>query len=571
MQLNQPGDNRATSNRLQQLISEMGTGFKEAARITPEDRRQNLRWIRQHEQKAEAPRAHYTASQQPILDLLRQVKTAGQNPVVNNIPGVQPLDDYNLLVRGNSGLNVGGVTEFDLSEFRNLDDPVVKEHLSRTAQKYRQRIGNTPTAQKVGYAAGTMANDFINNSSRSVWWLINAPQAIADITSEVAVNTANPSFFGDEELADLDKAVNDGLLRYRPVVEPNPDFSAPPGSREAEREARANPENYIPGSPGVNYNKGSRTWSRRRYNPNVINVASMLPAALAVNAGIGLLGRREGYAATVPSDDDERKSSNLIAEMGSRYLLGREGRLLDQEDFLLERPDVSAKEYSQYKGYLRDRDIDLNPFDDGKVNFGGVLKTNPDGIRGAEVSFMGKSLPVNDTILPAATAIAGTTLGAYLPRRLGMKSKARSVASLLGGGMAGLAAGSGAGAVIEDERRRRNFQENNPGVDYDTYKRNAKELLATKLQMAQQNPNAQQEREKSKSGFSKRNQQAALQQYAQKQQALVDQLIDEERRGQAQQLMGQQNWALTKAAVIDEEIARRREGKEEQPLTLGMG
>lgn len=551
-------------NKIRNILSDLGAGFKDSARITPEDRRNYLRWIREREGKAEAPRAHFTVTQQPIIDTLRQIRTVGENPIVNRIPGIQPLTDESLLARGNRGLNVGGVTEFDL----DADGFDTKTN----ADRYKKKLAETPAAQKLGYALGSLTNDFVNDATRSVYWLINAPQATTSLAAELGVNSANPTFFDTEQITDLNKAVNDGLLRYRPQFEPNPDFGAAPGTNDYEQEMRADPRNYIPGAPGVQdrVSKGKKTWERRRYNPNVVNLAAMLPAALAINSGIGLLGRREGYAMTVPSEDDPRKTENAIAEVGARYILSREGRLLDAEDALLERPDLSYGEYQKYKGYLRDREIDLNPLDDGKINIGGILKTNPDGIHGPEISFMGKTLDVNQTLLPTASTVLGSTAAAYATKRLGM-NKAANIATLFGGGMAGLAAGNLTGNALEQERRRRNFQENNPNVDYDTYRKNAADILERKLEIQRQNPNAQQERDESKVGFSKRSQQQALQTKALQQQVLVDQLLDEEKKARAQKAMSTQQWALDKSSAIDGEIRRRRESQqEEQPATLSL-
>ena len=80
----------------------------------------------------------------------------------------------------------------------------------------------------------------------------------------------------------------------------------------------------------------------------------------------------------------------------------------------------------------------------------GVAKYTNDGIHGAEVQFLGRSLPVNTGLLPTAAALAGTTIGA---RRGGIKG------GLLGG-IASTAGGMLAGNLFEDERRRRNAQEN---------------------------------------------------------------------------------------------------------------
>ena len=82
--------------------------------------------MRKAEGKSESPRAHFTTAQLPLLDAVRQAKTVSTNPVVRVLP-VPALTDQNLLIRGNSGLNVGGVTEFDLSDPITDQDVVARE------------------------------------------------------------------------------------------------------------------------------------------------------------------------------------------------------------------------------------------------------------------------------------------------------------------------------------------------------------------------------------------------------------------------------------------------------------
>ena len=527
--------------------------------------------------------------------------------------------------RAKNGLNIGGSQpgidlpdlEYDEST-KKVRQPTREEAAAIAADK--KRVGELSVAKKIDYALGGMTNDFTNNATRNLWWLINAPQAIVDIGSEAAIAHANPDLY-KEETIDLDFARKNGLVDYAPDInwrkvadeelrreslsEPLPDLSGKAGEfggysqagAEQDRIARQQqiisqlyPEedarNFRRAAPGVRIRKDKKTGTyqvrRRAYSPTLVNVASMLPAAIAVNTGIGLMGgedngsitgRQAGYQAAVPSELDPRVTSNAIAEVGMRYLLGREGQLMDMDDFLLERPDVTAGEYAKYKGYLRDRDTDLNPFDDGKINVAGILKTNPDGIRGAEVQFLGKSMGVNDTAIPTLSAIGGSALGApagYKNPRI-RANKAATIASLAAGGAAGLFGGQATGAALEDQRRRNNFAERNPGIDYDTYKANARELMDQKYNLIKANPNAKAEKAESKVGFNKRSQQQALQTKTLQQQALVDQILDEERQARAQKAMGTQQWALDKSSAIDEEIRRRREGQqEEQPATLSL-
>ena len=80
----------------------------------------------------------------------------------------------------------------------------------------------------------------------------------------------------------------------------------------------------------------------------------------------------------------------------------------------------------------------------------GVLKFNADGIHGAEVAFLGKSLPVHTTLIPAAVGSVTGALGARAggPRR-------GILAGTLGTGIA-----MGMGQLLEGERKRRNQAKN---------------------------------------------------------------------------------------------------------------
>ena len=113
-----------------------------------------------------------------------------------------------------------------------------------------------------------------------------------------------------------------------------------------------NPGNYVSVDPSVKQlgEGDTRRFEQRRLNPNVQTAVGLLGSSLAVNSGIGLLSREPGYSASAPDELDPRETSNALFEVESRYLLSREGNLLPKDDFLLERPDVTASEYAMYKG-----------------------------------------------------------------------------------------------------------------------------------------------------------------------------------------------------------------------------
>ena len=79
-----------------------------------------------------------------------------------------------------------------------------------------------------------------------------------------------------------------------------------------------------------------RTKRRPKYGgPGAIQAMS-IPAGIAINTGLGLMtpfGGAEGYKAALPSEEDPSKTSNVLGEVGLKYIMGRTGNLLPYEDF----------------------------------------------------------------------------------------------------------------------------------------------------------------------------------------------------------------------------------------------
>lgn len=294
-------------------------------------------------------------------------------------------------------------------------------------------------ATRVGQVAGHLAADLTQDRSREVWWLLNAPQAVANVANELAISRANPNIFNKLRDVDVDSMGNAMTLT-------NPEAVA---------------KGYVDGKSGrlkkgysIQEEDGNKVIKQRAFDPGH-TAALGIPVGVAINSGIGLLnpfGGQEGYEAAIPDPEDKNKTSNVLAEIGSKYILGRSGNLLSWNEFKEQRPDVSKDEYMRYKAFKFDNKGDANIFDDGQVTLpSGVLKYNNDGIHGAEVQFLGRSLPLATAILPAATAIAGTALGVR---------RGRPIKSGFLGGTAGLLGGMATGNAIEDERRRRNAAAN---------------------------------------------------------------------------------------------------------------
>ena len=142
--------------------------------------------------------------------------------------------------------------------------------------------------------------------------------------------------------------------------------------------------------------------------------------------------------------------------------------------FLKVNQDVNREEYDRYKAYKHSKKEDWNPLYDGQTSMlAGALRTTSEGIHGPELQFLGRSLPVTTGLIPYLSAVAGGVAGVMpslgaatgdaiqtpnpLVRQFGSDKPIRRGFM---GGVAGLAAGSVIGGMIENERRRRNTVEN---------------------------------------------------------------------------------------------------------------
>ena len=366
-------------------------------------------------------------------------------------------------------------------------------------QRKREEMGmglSKSPAKATGQVLGTIANDITQDSTRSLWWLLNAPQAVGNVTNETILAGANPELFRHKAVSPggpgtyIPAHQYTGALQYekgpngtqveKPPIFYSQDELLSPKLNELVKQRRADHDLAV--SQGLisntgqlkkgiqkQFNKeaGGMVYTRRKYNPG--DVAALgIPTGIAINAGIGLLnplGGSGGYSAVLPSDDDPTKTSNVIGEIAAKYILGRTGNLLPYAEFSKHRPDVDVGEYNRYKAFKYDKEGDFNPFDDGQITLPtGVAKFTTEGIHGPELQFLGRSLPVTTALIPYLGALAGGVAGAYQPTYLDEKTKSlkpiedkinkRPIRRGLIGGMAGLGIGTATGLIVEEMRRR---------------------------------------------------------------------------------------------------------------------
>ncbi len=310
------------------------------------------------------------------------------------------------------------------------------------------------TARKSGQLVGSVANDLTQDTTRSVYWLLNALQATGEVINEQALSRVVPELYKKSR-------VQSAEIPFTVTPEGKSPRYLNISDKDAIKEmVDTNKAKYVDdklkASRGYSFDD-SGDLQKRNYSPGMVQSLA-IPTGIAINTGLGLMspfGGAEGYKAALPSEDDPTKSSNVLGEVGLKYLMGRTGQLLPYEEFKKVRPDVSRDEYKRYQAFKYDKREDYNPTDGDLTIGAGALKFTDEGIHGPEVQFLGRGLPVTTGIVPYTAALAGGLAGA----KYGSRSKQAAIGGLLGG-LTGLAAGQVGGNIIEGERRRRNSLEN---------------------------------------------------------------------------------------------------------------
>ena len=306
------------------------------------------------------------------------------------------------------------------------------------------------SGRRTGQLMGAMAGDLTQDTSRGFYWLLNALQASGAVATELTYGIKHPELFGVSKA--LDNAGNavkkspktDRLAKSLGLID---------DAGETRRGVRLQRDR----------NSEDHYYVKQNYAPGDVN-SLLIPTGIAINSGLGLLapfGGAEGYEAAVPSQNDPSKTENVVAEVASKYIMGRTGGLLPYDEFKKVRPDVSKGEYQAYKAFKYAKDMDYDASDgDLSLAPGGALKFTNDGIHGSELQFLGRSLPTTTGIIPFASALVGTGIG------VGTKStRPRPIRGGLIGGLAGLAAGQVTGNLVEAERRKRNEASNQAYYD----------------------------------------------------------------------------------------------------------
>lgn len=466
---------RNLGDKLTELRQNIGTvrdfneGVAGGSSSATEDARSQLWKYREQQGLDEPPQIQEQIVRSSALDAIREVATAylGPKSPLKDIgfsddmmrhrqeQGMSIIDDPTFFdrridaARKLKGAATKGTLaqDFDDPSYPALNSQEYDEIIRDGAEDLRRLMREQSILKKIGRATGSVIGDISEDRTRSLWWLLNAPQAITSTIADTVVGGADPNLRTRRKIMpkDFERAVEQGLLRRvgdaprrkttrRDVVVDDTNPQAQQIIDEfgdyLDDPTTLNADNYEPAKPGVRRSYDPETkqhiYTQRRVSPSKIALFGLGGTALATNAGLGLigtedsgvplLGRREGYGASAPSSEDARLTDNIGEEVITKYLLSRDGKLLPKREFLLERGDVSPEQYADYQAYSFDKNTDLNPFDDGRVNIlNGLAKGSLTGIHGPEVQFLGQTLSFNEAIVPIMGALAGTAVGGLAP------------------------------------------------------------------------------------------------------------------------------------------------------------
>ncbi len=249
------------------------------------------------------------------------------------------------------------------------------------AQAKKQGIQAIP-----GYVLGRLAGDILADGTRKIYWLGNNAMALNSLATDYAI--------GPE-------------LR---------NYSVPASMREPNKKYYSSAEALLPQFAV----QSAFAVANGYYDPR--------------NAGE--LGRLSGFQAVVPTEEDKRKTENPLAEVFSRYFMGRTGKLLPYDEFKKERPDIDLETYNNYQRFLNQ--------DKGFLGMG-LLKGTMEGLDEPEARILGSRVALSG----AATGIGGA-IGIGVGQSLTPKNRfAGAMMGALIGSTAGFTGGKALNLAIQ--------------------------------------------------------------------------------------------------------------------------
>jgi len=182
-------------------------------------------------------------------------------------------------------------------------------------------------ARKTGQLVGSAANDLTQDTTRSVYWLLNALQATGEVINEQALSRVVPELYKKSRVQSAEipfKSTSGGNVPRYLNMQDKDSIKEMVDTKKAKYV-----DNKLTASRGYSFDD-SGDLQKRNYSPGMVQSLA-IPTGIAINTGLGLMspfGGAEGYKAALPSEEDPTKSSNVVGEIGLKYLMGRTGQLM---------------------------------------------------------------------------------------------------------------------------------------------------------------------------------------------------------------------------------------------------
>ena len=295
-----------------------------------------------------------------------------------------------------------------------------------------QRVFKDPgigPLEKASYVAGRVAHDVVYDGTRIPYWVLNHPMAATTFGADFFAGDAGvrPDYAAmQQEMLARETRLEQETLQNRELMKlvkadlakKNPDRQVELAQIEQDLKAESAELKEravkLQQAGPINRARIDREFARREGFSHQgegagvpLSLARKVPALAASTALLATSGNHDfgnlanggripGFESIMPTEADDRVSSNPVAELGARYLFGRTGKLLDWDEFTQERPGVTRQEYEAYKAYM---------FDKGPL-FGLLKGTTRNIDQEPEARMMGFRVP-----LSSAAAVAGGLAG----------------------------------------------------------------------------------------------------------------------------------------------------------------
>ena len=218
-------------------IKDYKEGVRTGSASATEDARSQLWKYREEQGLDEPPQFQEQIARSSALDAIREVATAylGPKSPLKDIgfsddmmrhrqeQGMSIIDDPTFFdrrihdARELKGKATKGTLAQDLenSDYPQLNSQEYEQIIAEGAEDLRRLMREQSILKKAGRATGSVISDVSEDRTRSLWWLLNAPQAVTSTVADLVVGGVDPNLRTRRMIMpeDFERGVEHKLLR----------------------------------------------------------------------------------------------------------------------------------------------------------------------------------------------------------------------------------------------------------------------------------------------------------------------------------------------------------------------